>query len=141
MSPTDLPRASEVPPPAPTAGGNMPITAKPVLSGEPSGPTVLVAVEDTEGSVHAVRTAHRLFGDTAQYFVINVGTGRYTTWAWGSAYPLASPMLWFPPTSFDDPGVNKTSREVAEETADAVATRAGLDDVVVESVAMGQVEA
>lgn len=95
-----------------------------------SGPTVLVAVEDTDESVNAVRTAHRFFGDTAHYFVINVGRGRYPTMEWAFAYPVAAPMMWYPPNSAVDPGANSTSREVAEETADDVATRGGLEDVV-----------
>ena len=34
--------------------------------------TVLIAVDDTDSSVHAVETAHRLFGDSADYLVLNV---------------------------------------------------------------------
>jgi nucleotide-binding universal stress UspA family protein len=61
----------------------------------PSGALrVLVAVDDSDTSVRAARTAHQLFGDTAAYFVINVGAGQ-RLWAgdpmtWGVAYPLAS---------------------------------------------------
>src|SRR5918995_1205074 len=33
---------------------------------------VLVAVDDTEGSVRAAETAHRLFGDEAEYLAVNV---------------------------------------------------------------------
>src|SRR4051794_14575039 len=33
---------------------------------------VLVAVDDTEGSVRAAETAHRLFGDDAEYLAVNV---------------------------------------------------------------------
>ena len=117
MSLADVPSTSTVLPPGHSA------------EVQASGPTVLVAVEDTDESVNAVRTAHRLFGDAAQYFVINVGKGHYRTMAWAYAYPVAAPMMWYPPASVDDPAVNSTLREVAEETADDVAARAGLDDV------------
>ena len=33
---------------------------------------VLVAVDDSEGSVRAAETAHRLFGDDAEYLAVNV---------------------------------------------------------------------
>ncbi len=39
--------------------------------------TVLIAVDETDSSVHAVETAHRLFGDSADYLVLNVGGGTY----------------------------------------------------------------
>lgn len=94
------------------------------------GPKVLVAVEDTDESVNALRTAHRLFGDAAHYFVINVGNHAYPTMEWAYAYPVAAPMAWYPPTSVEDPATNSTSIAVAEETANDVAARAGLDDVI-----------
>ena len=77
---------------------------------ETAGPTVLVAVEDTEGSVNAVRTAHRLFGDAARYFVMNVGKDRYTSMGWAYAYPVEAPMMWYPPAWVDDPGADAKSR-------------------------------
>jgi len=97
---------------------------------EALGPKVLVAVEDTDESVNAVRTAYRLFGDAAHYFVINVGNRAYPTMEWAYAYPVAAPMAWYPPTSVADPATNSTSVEVAEETAIDVAARAGLDDLI-----------
>ncbi len=39
--------------------------------------TVLIAVDETDSSVHAVEAAHRLFGDSADYLVLNVGGGTY----------------------------------------------------------------
>ncbi len=94
-----------------------------------SGLRVLIAVEDSDESVNAVRTAHRLFGDAAHYFVINVGNRPYPTMEWAYAYPVAAPMAWFPPTPAKEPTTNSTPEEVAAETADDVAVRAGLDDV------------
>ncbi len=157
MSVADVPGASKVSPPDRAAGIDESMSAGTALSShgqraedgsrdpsnpvhtpmvdtseaqpDASGPTVLVAVEDTDESVNAVRTAHRLFGDAAHYFVINVGTARYPTMERAYAYQIDAPMSWYPPTSVVSPGANSTTREVAEETADEVAARAGLDDV------------
>jgi len=113
----------------PTEPVSVATAVTPVTDVEASGPTVLIAVEDTEESVNAVRTAHRLFGDAAHYFVINVGMGRFPAMGWAPAYPVAAPMMWYPPTAVDDPAADSMTREVAEETADDIATQAGLDDV------------
>ena len=52
--------------------------------------TVLIAVDATDSSVHAVETAHRLFGDDADYLVLNVGGGSYVP---VPIFPDASPVL------------------------------------------------
>src|SRR5215211_6813743 len=61
---------------------------------------VLVAVDDSESSVHAAETAHRLFGDDAEYLAVNVtnivdlasipwyGAG------WGSPYAAPYGAVW-----------------------------------------------
>lgn len=54
---------------------------------------VLLAVDDSDTSLRAARTAHRMFGDEAKYFVINVGSREVPMWggglmAWGVPYPL-----------------------------------------------------
>jgi len=49
---------------------------------------------------------------------------------WAYAYPVAAPALWYPPAWVDDPQADATPRQVAEETADDVAARAGLEDVI-----------
>ena len=61
---------------------------------------VLVAVDDTEGSVRAAETAHRLFGDDAEYLAVNVtnvvdlaaipwyGAG------WGAPYAAPYGAVW-----------------------------------------------
>jgi nucleotide-binding universal stress UspA family protein len=61
---------------------------------------VLVAVDDTEASVRAAETAHRLFGDDAQYLAVNVtnvvdmaaipwyGAG------WGAPYAAPYGAVW-----------------------------------------------
>ncbi|MCU1502124.1 MAG: hypothetical protein JWM12_1478, partial [Ilumatobacteraceae bacterium] len=55
---------------------------------------VLIASDESERAVHAARTAHQLFGDAAEYFVINVGFSPLTpTWTsgWGIATPVTMP--------------------------------------------------
>ena len=61
---------------------------------------VLVAVDDSEGSVRAAETAHRLFGDDAEYLAVNVtnvvdlaaipwyGAG------WGAPYAAPYGAVW-----------------------------------------------
>ncbi len=44
---------------------------------EPSGPTVLIAVDHEPISDRVVRAAHRLFGENATYLAINVGPEPY----------------------------------------------------------------
>lgn len=57
-------------------------------------PTIMIAVEDSEESVAAVRTAHRLFGDGARYFVVSIGQGRYSSTRWAYVYPVMMPAVW-----------------------------------------------
>ena len=57
---------------------------------------VLIAVDDTESSVVAAKTAYKLFGDDAEYTVISVAEGEPVYWGddalgTGVAYPLAVP--------------------------------------------------
>jgi nucleotide-binding universal stress UspA family protein len=57
---------------------------------------VLIAVDDTEGSVVAAKTAYNLFGDDADYTVINVAKDEPVYWGddalgAGTVYPLAVP--------------------------------------------------
>jgi nucleotide-binding universal stress UspA family protein len=90
---------------------------------------VLVAVDDSESSVHAAETAHRLFGDTAEYFAVNVtnivdlasipwyGAG------WGSPYAAPYGAVWAYRTdvALDPEGIadgEKTAEAQAREVAD-----------------------
>jgi nucleotide-binding universal stress UspA family protein len=57
---------------------------------------VLIAVDDSESSVRAARTARKLFGPNAEYTVISVGPSEDLSWgedlmSWGMAYALAEP--------------------------------------------------
>ena len=59
--------------------------------------TVLIAVDETDSSVHAVETAHRLFGDDAEYLVLNVGGGTYVPVPiFPGEMGLISPLAWAP---------------------------------------------
>ena len=59
--------------------------------------TVLIAVDETDSSVHAVETAHRLFGDSADYLVLNVGGGTYVpVTVFPGEMGLMSPIAWAP---------------------------------------------
>ena len=90
---------------------------------------VLVAVDDSESSVHAAETAHRLFGDTAEYLAVNVtnivdlasipwyGAG------WGSPYAAPYGAVWSyrSDVTLDPEGIadgEKTAEAQAREVAD-----------------------
>jgi len=92
-------------------------------------PTVMIAVEDSEESVDAVRTAHRLFGDGARYFVVNIGQSRYSSMKWAYVYPVMSPAGWYPPAwAGDAADAVESGSELAERRAASVADAAGVDD-------------
>jgi len=93
-------------------------------------PTIMIAVEDSEESVDAVRTAHRLFGDGARYFVVNVGQGRYSSMRWAYVYPVMTPTAWYPPAwTTDEANSGESGSDLAEDRALLVADAAGVDDV------------
>ena len=94
---------------------------------------VLVAVDDSESSVHAAETAHRLFGDTAEYLAVNVtnivdlasipwyGAG------WGSPYAAPYGAVWAyrSDVTLDPEGI-ADGQKTAEAQAQAVADESGL---------------
>ena len=103
---------------------------------------VLIAVDDTDSSIAAARTAHRLFGETGEYIVMNVDRARPVRWGddasmYGTVYPLAIPggaVIGGIPLVVHQPGGGETDAaddrvEVASLTADNVAHTAGVDDV------------
>lgn len=73
---------------------------------------VLIAADSTETSVAAARVAHRLFGDTAEYLVVNVDRTMNDALAWGAAYPMVLPL------PEDDPDAATRAEHVAAEVAD-----------------------
>jgi nucleotide-binding universal stress UspA family protein len=105
---------------------------------------VLIAVDDTEGSVVAAKTAYNLFGDDAEYTVINVAKDEPVYWGddalgSGMAYPLAVPSAGIvgtgmaatmplavrPPYS-PPPDDVPTPMDVAAQQAEHVVAEAGL---------------
>jgi len=93
-------------------------------------PTVLVAVEDDEDSVRTLRSAHRLFGDSASYLAINVGVGRSTSMRWAYVYPVSVPGAWYPPAwTAEQPSDVASGDDHAAGVADGVAVAAGMPSV------------
>jgi nucleotide-binding universal stress UspA family protein len=102
---------------------------------------VLIAVDDTDSSITAARSAHRLFGDNAEYIVISVDRARPVKWGddalmYGTVYPLAIPggaviggipLVVHQPVGGDTDAADDRV-EVATQMADNVAHDAGVDD-------------
>lgn len=101
---------------------------------------VLIAVDDSETSISAARAAHRLFGDDADYIVLNVSPNPVVwgedAYQFGQVYPVAMPMAGvdsgFPfairPPGGAEPGAPIDRAAEAAHTAEGVATAAGLGD-------------
>lgn len=100
---------------------------------------VLIAVDDSESSVRAATTAHRLFGDDAHYTVLNVAPGTSLMWGdeslpAGTPYPLypgagvigGVPLALHAAPSPDDAAEHRLDE--AQRRADEVAREAGLVD-------------
>ena len=94
--------------------------------------TVLIAVEDSE-SVSVVRTAYRLFGENAHYFVINVGSGPYTSMAWASVSLVMSPATWYPPLWTDEQAAEMidSATDRAEQQATETAAAASIGEATI----------
>lgn len=76
---------------------------------------VLIAADSSDTSVEAARVAHRLFGDAAEYMVVNVDRAMNDAMAWGAAYPLAMPL----PPETDDAAAIQRAEDVATEVRDS----------------------
>lgn len=103
---------------------------------------VLIAADDTDISVGAARTARSLFGDGADYLVVNVAETPALAWGddsmmWGYAYPMAIPVAGAaggPPlvvqpraaAAEGDTPPPPSAADVAEQEAENVAQAAGL---------------
>ena len=93
---------------------------------------LLIAVDETEDSLHAAQVAHQLFGDDAEYLAVSVADMRLDPSAvpwwdagWGAAYPIAYGTVWPYRESPDGTG---TLEQQAEDAASSVAAEAGLTD-------------
>ena len=93
---------------------------------------VLVAVDDSEGSVRAAETAHRLFGDDAEYLAVNVtNVVDLNTIPWygaGWGVPDAAPYgtVWAYRTDATPATPTATGEDVAEANAREVVDQSGL---------------
>lgn len=99
---------------------------------------VLIAVDDSDTSIRAATTAHRIFGDEARYTVLNVATTTPVIWgddalAYGMVYPLALPgtgVVGGIPFTVQQPGhpeqVAIDRIDEAEQRADDIAHEAGI---------------
>jgi nucleotide-binding universal stress UspA family protein len=72
---------------------------------------VLIAADTSETSVHSAQVAHSLFGDSAEYLVVNVDRSMNDAMAWGAAYPLVMPM----PSVSDDDAALQRAEDVAAD--------------------------
>jgi len=107
---------------------------------------VLIAVDETEQSVVAARTAYKLFGEDADYTVINVAKDAPVYWGddplgAGFAYPLAIPpvgaggMAATMPLAVRDPSPATTQADdiprpvdIAAQQAEHVVAEAGVHE-------------
>ncbi|MFT3852706.1 MAG: universal stress protein [Ilumatobacteraceae bacterium] len=89
---------------------------------------VLIAVDGTDHSHTVARTAHRLFGDTAEYLVLNCAQVPVAGWTapFGTVSPMAAPMmvgdtsgLW----PIDIEQSTKIAQSQAEEVAESTDLR------------------
>ena len=90
-----------------------------------TGPIVLIAVDGTSISERVVRTAHRLFGETATYLAINVGAGPDTQMSWAYVWPVAGPATWTPSSGVDDIAHDAGNTATASAVAEAATVTRG----------------
>ena len=106
---------------------------------------VLIAVDATDTSVHAVETAHRLFGDDAEYLVLNVGGGSYVpvpdlprheprlTDGLGAGGPIPAGGGRWPPKAVRVRAISDT------EAAETIAKQTGEEGGLADATALGMV--
>ncbi len=91
---------------------------------------VLIASDESDQAVRAAETAHRLFGDGADYFVVNVGAEPLPyvdTGGWGIAAPLSLPITMDSGT-LTGRGTDEEREDHAHQRAEDVAGEASLKD-------------
>ena len=86
---------------------------------------VLIAVDSSDTSIRAARTAHNLFGDDAEYTVVSVAPLDPVIWgedtlAWGTPYSMVRPPMGSP---LDLPRVTTMIDELRPIAADAAVNR------------------
>jgi nucleotide-binding universal stress UspA family protein len=98
---------------------------------------VLIAVDDSDTSLAAAQTAYHLFGDDAEYTVVNVAENSPVEWGddslrYGTVYPLSIPGAGvvggvpFVIRSSTASDLDSDRVDIAEQTADDIAHEAGL---------------
>jgi nucleotide-binding universal stress UspA family protein len=98
---------------------------------------VLIAVDGSDESVDAARVAHELFGDEAEYLVVNVSDPIANGLAWGYVYPIVPPIAAYPVMMpVNDPPVagqlaeqDESAAEQAQHRAAEIADRVHLEHV------------
>jgi len=101
---------------------------------------VLVAVDEGASSRRAASVAHTLFGDHADYWVVNVGAPDLVLWrdmplAWGASYPVmlmggAEGEVFGDRVDVGPRGrVDTDNAQLARRTAESVAADVALPDV------------
>ena len=106
--------------------------------------TVLIAVDGSESSVKAVATAHRLFGDDADYLVVNVATDSYVPVAIfpsevGMIPPLAMGPLTEGHDTGDEPGGGDDELISDVDAAETIAKHTGEEGGLAHVTALGVV--
>lgn len=97
---------------------------------------VLIAVDSSDTSIRAARTAHNLFGDDAEYTVVSVAPLDPVIWgedtlAWGTPYSMVRPPMG---SLLDLPRVTTMIEQAAQiarnvaDSADVSGARAVGDD-------------
>ena len=92
---------------------------------------VLIAVDGTDHSVTVAHTANRLFGDAAEYLVLNVAEIAVGGWAapYGAVSPMAAPMMTAPEAVGGvEPLDVQSTADAARDQAQAVVTSSALPD-------------
>ena len=109
---------------------------------------ILIAVDESDEAVIAVESAHKLFGDDASYFVMNVNHGLSSApFADGSISPIVPPytgamgMTPMQPVPLADTprSSHETGQEVAAREADGVAADVAQKASLGSAATIGQV--
>jgi len=97
---------------------------------ESSAVTVLIAVNDDDHmSRHVAETARALFGDRADYFVIDVGEVALSQMSWGYVYPVSPTAIYEPRLLRGPSSAVQSEEDRAERRASSVASATSLPNV------------
>src|SRR6185295_1724849 len=97
---------------------------------------VLIAVDDSESGIKTARIAHALFGDAANYIVVNVADQLPIMWGadsleWGVGYPVVmGPSGVVDPAYVSPPG---PADEASHDSADGDVAAADVDNAPIDA--------